>query len=180
MIKINLIPVKRRKEKPKAVPAFLVAMVLLLVVSGIAVGYYNAYKAGQIKELQQQKEANKKKLRELEKRVKEVKNFEKLNARVTKRKEIIEQLTKNQSIPVRILDEMSKNLTEGIWLQSMSISGKKIKIAGTGFSNTDIVSFVQQLKTSDFFNNVELQGTSKQMVGAVETYKFNLTLEIKT
>ncbi|MGD8351985.1 MAG: PilN domain-containing protein [Nitrospirota bacterium] len=178
MIKINLIPVKRKK-KPRVVPPFVVAMVLLLVVSGVAVAYYNSYKAGQIEDLQKQKQANEQKLKELEKRVKEVKNFEKLNARVTKRKEIIEQLTKNQSIPVIILDEMSKNLTKGIWLKSMSISGTKIKVAGVGFSNTDIVSFVQQLKGSEYFVNVELQGTTRKMEQETETYNFNLILEIK-
>lgn len=178
MIKINLIPVKRKK-KPKAVPTFVVVMALLLVVSGIAVAYYNSYKSGQIEDLQNQRQANEQKLKELDKRVKEVKNFEKLNARVTKRKEIIEELTKNQSIPVMILDEMSKDLTDGVWLKSMSISGTKITVAGMGFSNTDIVTFVQKLKASEFFTNVELQGTARQMVQTVETYNFTLTLEIK-
>lgn len=178
MIKINLIPVKRRK-KPKPVPPFLVAMALLLVLSGVAVAYYNSYKADQIQELETRKKASEQKLKELEQRVQEVKNFESLNAQVSQRKQIIEQLTKNQSMPVRVLDEMSKRLTDGVWLKSMSITGNKISLSGVGFSNTDIVSFVQNLKASELFTNVELKGTTRQMVGEVETYGFSMVLEVK-
>ena len=177
MIKINLIPVKR-KIKAKPVPPFLIAAVLILLVSGIGVLF--AYKsiAATVTDLENQKKTNAEKLKELEKKVKEVKNFENLNQQVTQRKDIIKQLTENQSIPVRILDEMSTRLTDGIWITSMNITGKRITISGVGFSNTDIVTFVQSLKASDFFDNVTLKGTSRKMQGAVETYTFNLAVEV--
>jgi Tfp pilus assembly protein PilN len=84
----------------------------------------------------------------------------------------------NQSLPVRILDEISTRLTDGVWLQSMSISGNNLRIGGTGFKNTDIVSFVQSLKNSDLFTNVNLLGTVRKMEGTAETYTFNMTLEV--
>ena len=177
MIKINLIPVKRKK-KAKPVPPFLIAAVLILLLSGIGVLF--AYKsiAATVTDLENQKKANAVKLKELEKKVKEVKNFENLNKQVTQRKDIIEQLTKNQSIPVRILDEISTRLTDGIWFTSMNITGTRITIAGVGFSNTDIVTFVQSLKASTFFNNIDLKGTSRKMKDTVETYTFSMTLEV--
>jgi type IV pilus assembly protein PilN len=178
MIKINLIPAKRKK-KPKPVPPFLVAMILLLLFSGIAVGYYNSYKAGEVEKLENQKAANAQKLKELEKRVQEVKNYESLNQQVKQRRDIIEQLTLNQSLPVRILDEMSNRLTDGVWITTMTISGNRITLAGNGFTNTDIVSFVQSLKASELFTNVELHGTTRKPIEGVETYGFNLTLEVK-
>lgn len=177
MIKINLIPVKR-KAKPKPVPFFMVVMALLLGVSLAGVVLYTKSVNAEIKSLEDQKQANAQKLKELEQKVKEVKNYESLNAQVAQRKQIIEQLTKNQSLPVRILDEMSTRLTDGVWLQSMSISGNQLRIGGTGFKNTDIVSFVQSLKNSDLFTNVNLLGTARRMEGRVETYTFNLTLEV--
>jgi type IV pilus assembly protein PilN len=177
MIKINLIPVKRKK-KPKPIPLFLGVMALLLVLSVIGVVFYAKSIDAEIKSLENRKQANAQKLKELEQKVREVKNYEKLNAQVSQRKDIIEQLTKNQSLPVRILDEMSMRLTDGVWLHSMSITGDQIKISGTGFKNTDIVSFVQSLKSSELFANVNLLGTTRKMEGEVETYTFNLTLEM--
>jgi type IV pilus assembly protein PilN len=177
MIKINLIPVKRKK-KPKPVPLFLGVMVLLLAVSVIGVVFYAKSIGAEIKSLENQKQTNAKKLKELQQKVKEVKNYESLNAQVAQRKEIIEQLTKNQSLPVRLLDEMSISLTDGVWISSLSISGTQIRLSGTGFKNTDIVSFVQSLKRSELFKDVNLLGTSRKMQGKVETYAFNMTLAV--
>ena len=177
MIKINLIPVKRKK-KPKPVPIFLGVMALLLVLSTVGVVFYAKSIDAEIKSLENQKQANAQKLKELQQKVKEVKNFESLNAQVSQRKEIIEQLTKNQSLPVRLLDEMSMSLTDGVWISSLSISGKQIRLSGTGFKNTDIVSFVQSLKRSELFKDVNLLGTSRKMQGKVETYAFNMTLAV--
>jgi type IV pilus assembly protein PilN len=153
-------------------------MVLLLAVSVIGVVFYAKSIGAEIKSLENQKQTNAKKLKELQQKVKEVKNYESLNAQVAQRKEIIEQLTKNQSLPVRLLDEMSISLTDGVWISSLSISGTQIRLSGTGFKNTDIVSFVQSLKRSELFKDVNLLGTSRKMQGKVETYSFNMTLAV--
>jgi len=178
MIKINLIPVKRRK-KPKPVPLFLVAMLALIAVSVIAVVLFVNSVNSQIAALEKQKQVNAERIKELDKKVAEVKNYESLNAEVQKRKEIIEQLTKNQSLPVRILDELSNRLTDGVWLKSLKITGTQLNISGSGFKNTDIVSFVQNLKASDMFTDVDLRGTSRAIVQGVETYTFTLIVGVK-
>lgn len=178
MIKINLIPAKRKK-KPKHVPPFIIAMILLLMVSGVASAYAVYYMDSNVEDLQRKKKINTDKIAKLDKRIKEVKDFEKLNQTFLKRKKIIEELTKSQSVPVRILDEMSKRLTDGIWLVSMKISAKSVSISGVGFSNTDIVSFVQNLKASALFTDVVLGGTQLKKSGTVETYTFNIRLNIE-
>jgi type IV pilus assembly protein PilN len=177
MIKINLIPVKRKK-KAKPVPLFLAVMLLLIVASVIGVYAYSASVNAQIETLENKKKANAEKIKELDKKVAEVKNFESLNAQVQKHKEIIEQLTKNQRLPVRLLDEISGRITDGVWLKTMRISGGKLNISGAGFKNTDIVSFVQNLKESEMFTDVNLLGTSRALVEGVETYSFNMNIEV--
>ena len=178
MIKINLIPAKRKK-KPKHVPPFIIAMILLLIVSGVASAYAVYYMDSKVQDLELKKKVNVGKIAKLDKRIREVKDFEKLNQSFLKRKKIIEELTKSQSVPVRVLDEMSRRLTDGIWLVSMKISATGVTISGVGFSNTDIVSFVQNLKVSALFENVVLGGTQLKKSGTVETYTFNIRLNIK-
>lgn len=178
MIKINLIPAKRKKKR-KPVPKFIVAMVLLIVLSGIAGAYASYYFGQQVSQLETKKQANAKRIAALQKKIKEVKNFEKLNQIFMKRQQIIEQLTKNQKIPVMILDEISRGLTDGVWLTTMSINGMNIKLSGVGFSNTDIVSFIQSLKGSKSFKNVKLLGTTRLSGGKTPTYKFDITLKFK-
>lgn len=178
MIKINLIPAKRKK-KPKPVPQFLLVMIALLLLAGLGAAFSSYYWGEKVATLEAQKRANAKTIAALQQKLKEVKDFEKLNEIFQRRQEVIEQLTKNQRVPVMILDEMSSRLTDGIWLTSMSIAGKKISISGKGFSNTDIVAFVQSLKDSQIFVDANLLGTSK-VGGKVSTYKFSITLKYKS
>lgn len=178
MIKVNLLPLQRRK-KPKPVPTFLITGVLLLTVSIILSLYVAYFFKTKITDLQARKTENAQKITRLNETVKEVKDFEALNKKFTERKDIIEQLTKNQSVPVRILDELSVRLTEGVWFNTMDISGGKIQISGVGFSNFDIVSFVQALKQSEFFKEVTLKGTTKTSVGGTDAYNFRITLQVQ-
>ncbi|GAB4390953.1 MAG: PilN domain-containing protein [Thermodesulfovibrionales bacterium] len=178
MIKINLLPVKRKK-KPKPVPPFLIVGVLLLTLSVIALITYSYVLGSKIEDLEVQKAANAEKIAKLNEKLKEVKDFERLNQRYKERQAIIEQLTRNQSIPVRILDEMNRRLTDGVWLSSMSISGEKISLDGVGFSNSDIVAFVQNLKESELFADVVLLETRQTGKEKVELYSFRINLQVK-
>jgi type IV pilus assembly protein PilN len=177
MIKINLLPVKKRK-KAKPVPSFLIAGVLLLALAIIVALSYSYILKSKINNLEVQKAENAKKLAELNERIKEVQDFEKLNQKFKQRKEIIEKLTRNQSMPVKILDEMSKRLVDGVWLRAMTISRDNISVDGVGFTNADIVNFVQTLKESELFNNVVLLETRQGKLEGEEVYLFKLTLKV--
>jgi type IV pilus assembly protein PilN len=177
MIKINLLPLKKKK-KAKPVPSFLIAAVLLLTFFIIVALSYSYILKSKIGTLEAQKAENAKKLAALNEKIKEVQGFENLNKKFQQRKEIIEQLTKNQSLPVRVLDEMSKRLVEGVWLRSMAISRNGISIDGVGFTNADIVNFVQTLKGSEIFKDVVLLETRQEKVEGEEVYLFKLTLKV--
>lgn len=177
MIKVNLLPFKR-KSKKKPVPAFLISGALLLVVVIIGLTYWMYYLKSEVSTLKVQKASNEKKIKALEVKIKDVKDFEKRNKTLNDRKGIIRQLKKDQSLPVRILDEMSRRLTEAIWLVSMSISGEKLSIAGIGYTNSDIVVFVQNLKASALFDDVYLHSTNRSSLGKESIFKFNITMKI--
>ena len=43
MIRINLLPLRKKKKKPTPVPGFLVASVILLVLSLVTTFYFNYF-----------------------------------------------------------------------------------------------------------------------------------------
>ncbi|MBI4822616.1 MAG: PilN domain-containing protein [Nitrospirae bacterium] len=180
MIKINLLPYKKKKKKPKPLPGFLIMCILLLAVSVTAGLIYDLYfLKSKIASLEGRKAENAKKIVQLGEKITEVQDFEKLNKQFTDRKNIIESLRKNQNLPVRILDEMSNTLTEGIWLTGMSIDNLNINIDGVGFTNPEIVAFVQKLKSSPLFTEVYLHGTTKSSAEGIEVFTFKITLQAK-
>jgi type IV pilus assembly protein PilN len=183
MIKINLI-VTKRKKKAKPIPMFLVAGVGLLALSLAGSFYAASLVENEIETLTRKKIENNKEMERLKGKMAEVKKFEKLNREVQERGQVIKDLTKNQGLPVIILQEVSKTLTKGIWIVSMSISKGSVKISGVGFSNSDIVSYVQKLKASEVFSKVLFHGTTRKAgtktkgKRGVDTYTFSVSFKV--
>lgn len=179
MIRINLAPLKRKRKKPRPIPSYLAAAVILLIFAVIFTVYLNYYMKARIKSLDAQKEANRIKIAQLQDKIKEVKNFEALNAKYTSRKEIIEELKQNQSRPVKVMDELSTRLTDGVWITSLDISRTDVSLSGMGFTNDDVVTFVQTLKASQLFSDVYLHGTSQANSEGYTVYIFQISMKVK-
>jgi len=178
MIRINLIPAKKKK-KAKPVPPFIIGLVgllaLAIVASVLGINYFN----GKIKDLENQKKSNEAKIADLKEKIKEVEGFEQRNKVFMDRKKIIEELTKNQSLPAKVLDEMAARLTNGVWLTAMTITRNKISVTGVGFSPNDVVDYVDSLKASPLFTSVVLGGTTSGTISKTNVYNFSITMDIK-
>jgi len=179
MIRINLLPIRKKRKKPKPVPGFVIGAVLLLVLAVILTFFINFLMKDRIKSLAEQKKGNETKIAKLQEKIKEVKNYEELNKKYTDRKQIIEELRKNQARPVKTLDELSKRLSDGIWLQELVISASGIELKGVGFTNEDVVTFVQDLKASGLLTEVYLHETVQAEAESVPVYKFKITMGMK-
>lgn len=179
MIRINLTPSKKKRKKPKPVPGFLIGAVMLLVLSVVLTFFANFILRDRVKSLKARKAENTQKLALLQEKIKEVKSFEELNKKFKDRKQIIEELRRNQSQPVKVLDELSKRLTDGIWLDDLGITTTDIKMSGIGFTNEDVVNFVQTLKASPLLSDVYLHETAQNTSDGVSVYKFSITMKVK-
>ena len=178
MIKINLLPVKKKK-KAKPLPTFLIVTVGLALLSIAVVVYMNFFFGSRVKEREATVARNEETLKQLEKKIKEVDDYEKRNADYKKRKELIEQLEKNTAIPVKILDELSNVLPVGVWLSTLNIGGDTVSLRCSAFSNTDVVNFVNNLKGSKIFTDVYLQESVQGQEGGFTIYNFGVTFKVK-
>jgi len=178
MIRVNLLPTKRKK-KPKAIPVFIITGTLLTLGAIISSGYLFYYLNSELASLQQKKKTNETQIADLKNRIKEVQNYEAQKKTLEQRTGVIEQLKKNQSLPVKILAEMSEVVPNGVWISSMSVSGTTISISGTAFTNEDVINYERNLNKSQLFTDVKLPGTQKTTAGKIITYQFSLTCKVK-
>ncbi len=180
MIKVNLLPVKRKK-KQKPLPAFLIASVILTVIICIIMAYLVFFFSTKLSDKKSRFAVNERKIAEIKEQIKEADNFEQRNKMFKDRNDIIEQLGKNKSVPVKILGEIASLIPKGIWLQNMSVSGTdSISIEGYGFTNSDIVTYVENLKASPLFTEVYLQESKSMEKEKISVYMFKLTCKAKT
>ena len=122
---------------------------------------------------------NENKIVELKQKIKEVENFEQLNKTIEQRNGIIEQLRKNQSMPVRLLDEANNLLPSGVWLDKMAVSGENVSMEGYAFANADIVTYIDNIKNSQTFTEVYLQESKSTTIENTPLYMFKLIFKIK-
>ena len=179
MIKVNLIPTKKKK-KQKPVPIFLIYTILLTIVTGLVLGYLAYFYSSRLSDREKKVKENDIKITELKAKIKAVEDFERLNKTFQQRKDIIEQLGRNKSLPVKILDEISAQLPVGVWITAMDVKGSDISLTCTAFSNTDVVNYVNNLKNSKLFADVYLQESVQAKIKETSLYTFRLTFKVKS
>ncbi len=86
---------------------------------------------------------------------------------------LITQLKRNQSGPVHLLDEVSKQLPDFLWLDSMNESGSSVVIQGKATTYNAVSNFYNNLTGSRYFNNVVLGTITAIPVGVT----FSLTCQ---
>lgn len=175
MIKINLLPTKT----PLKIPSVFFYGTIILAVVIVAFIISTLFLAGKVSQMRTEIAAKEKKLVDLKKAIEEVKNYEKANQEVRDKTAIIEQLKKNQSIPLKLLDEVSEMLPKGVWLTTLSEKSGVVSIDGFADTNYNLVAYVQNLKASKTFADVMLIESRQTMIDTFSVYKFKLTFKIK-
>ena len=180
MIKINLLPTKRKPpKKVTELQKQVIIAVLVLVPVGAGMAFFWMNLDEKIAAKKQQKSVTEEKVRKQDEMLREVKNVEEERKKVTDKIGVIEQLKKNQAGPVRLLDEISKALPDGVNINSMVEASGTINLGGDAFTNEDVVKFVDNLKASPFLADVYLQETIQGTLEGYDIYRYKLQMRYK-
>ncbi len=174
MTRINLL--QRTRKKKKQAPASFQAVVSVLFVCGflMALGYGWIFLNGTATRLRVEKNNLSRELEVLKAQLKEVENFERDKKAVVEKIDIIRQLQKNQTIPVRLLVDISERLPERVWLTRITEAAGVIDLEGKATGNGEIVDFINNLKKSTFFTNVQILESRQVLEAKTPIYTFKL------
>jgi Tfp pilus assembly protein PilN len=131
--------------------------------------------------LQKRTLANKKEMVEIRKAeaqkleaiIAEVEAFQKRKDNLQSRIDLINQLKQNQKGPVRIMDRISQDLPDLVWLDNMSVEGGKITVKGRGLNPNAIANFVENVKNDPYFEEPELQNVIEASITPL-VYSFDM------
>lgn len=70
--------------------------------------------------------------------------------------ELIERLTREREGPVRMLDDISAQLPDFVWLTALNQAASTVTIDGMAASYVSIADYIKKLEESEYFRNVEL------------------------
>lgn len=78
---------------------------------------------------------------------------------------LIEELRGRQAVPLRLLDVLSRNLPEWVWLLEATYKTQALDIKGRALSNIQISEYSKALQKSGLFNDVTISSSNQISVG---------------
>lgn len=178
MIKINLLALRREKKKAILLKHLELGGVILLVALAV-IGYLWHQKNGQLSLLNAEIEAAEIEKLRLLSVIREVKKFEKQREFIVQRLEVINQLKKGQTGPVRFLDMLSLNISEKMWFVSVNERGPTYSIKGFALSNQDIADFMKNMEKAGNFGHIELVSSQQSLIEQQKIMDFTIILASK-
>lgn len=177
MIRINLLPVKAKRQSQRGKQLLALFLALLVVEAGVLF-YMTSEKADALQRIEAANKKLKGEVEKLEKRVKNVKDFEEKKKELEGQRDALNRLMEGQTGPVKVLDALSLLLTpvddpvhkleikkrgwnpdwdpKRLFLDSFIEQDRSLKIVGYAETNDDLAEFLQRLESSPYFHNVNL------------------------
>jgi len=181
MIRINLLPhreeKRKRREQQFAVLAGMAGLVGLAAAGGV-------YFFLDSEETQQQRNVAymKAEIDKLDKQIEEIRKIREETASLLAKKQVVEGLQSNRSEPVQLLDQLLRQLPEGVYLKSIRQTGAKVNLAGYAQSNARVSTLMRNLGASPYLENpelVQIVAVPSPDKGGTRVNEFNMNISIK-
>jgi len=154
VIRVNLLGVERQKVKKPFLafdPTKSLTLIcsLILVAAAAGIGWWFWSLRQESARLDAEIVAARQESARLQPLLDEVKQFEAQQARLQERVALIEQLRSGQSVPVQLLDHVSKSLPDMLWLTAMTQETSLVTIEGQSTTLIALSDFVGNLASND-------------------------------
>jgi len=155
MIRINLLP--HREEKRRLRQKQFAAFAGIAIFLGLIVAFLVWFVLNQQVEQQQANVAYmKNEISKLDKQIEEIRKIREETASLLAKKQVVENLQSNRSEPVQLLDQLLRQLPEGVYLKAVKQVGTKVGVTGYAQSNARVSTLMRNLGASPYLENPEL------------------------
>ncbi|MBI3447822.1 MAG: PilN domain-containing protein [Acidobacteria bacterium] len=163
MIKVNLLAVARKETAGRKAPTVnlegagtlqnvLFAVLIIGTLSFLV--WKQLDLKGQIDDLDRKLEDDHVAMKKVEEDRRVADELEKKKQRVEHQIDLITKLKNEQQVPVRLLDEISRNLPDFLWLTAMNENGGALTFSGKATTPTAYANFYNNLDASPYFSDV--------------------------
>jgi type IV pilus assembly protein PilN len=155
MIRINLLP--HREQKRQARQRQFVSVAIGLAVLGLAiVALVHVIFASQIENQQSRNKLLKDEIAKLDEQIKEIDKLREQTQALLSRKQVVETLQTNRTEAVHLLDQMVRQLPDGVYLRSLKQVGAKVTAIGYAQSNARVSTLMRNIESSPWLTQPEL------------------------
>lgn len=179
MIRINLLPIRTTIRREK-VQQQLLAFAGVLIVTIIGCTMWTLYNSNVASDKHTQIDQKKKELAQLDKIIGEVNEFTTKKKELEEKLQIIEQLKKGKTGPVRALDDLSTEIPNRVWVTKFEEKGGSVTLEGRALDHEDVSAFMKALQKSKYFSGIVLgySKASRDAATGSTLYQFKVTCRV--
>jgi len=176
--RINLLP--HREERRKAARNHFFVLAGMTVALGAAIvllvhGYY----ATRISTQAERNDFLKKELAKLDKEIDEIKKLKDEIQALLSRKQVIETLQADRAQTVHLLEQLVRQMPEGIYVQRVIQRGLRVNLIGYAQSNARVSTLMRNVEASPWLEAPKLNEIKAVTIGGKRVSEFNLDLSVK-
>jgi type IV pilus assembly protein PilN len=176
--RINLLP--HREERRKRARQHFAATAVLTAIAGLViVGAVHLYFAEIIDTQNQRNKFLKDEISSLDKQIAEIRKLKDEITALLERKKIIETLQTDRAQTVHLLDELVRQMPEGVYLKSVTQKGLNVKVEGYAQSNARVSTLMRNIEASPWLENPGLVEVKAATVDNKRVSQFELNLSVK-
>ena len=154
-VRINLLP--HRAQKRAARQRQFVSLAISLALLGFAlVALVHGILVARIDNQQSRNALLKTEIAKLDEQIKEIDRLREQIQAVLARKQVVETLQANRSEAVHLLDQLVRQLPDGVYLRSIKQAGNKVTLIGYAQSNARVSTLMRNIEASPWLGSPEL------------------------
>ena len=178
MIRINLLP---HREMKRAVRRREFNFILIGVLFGVAALWYvgKLYLDERIASQQRRNDFLVVENKKLTEQIDEIKKLKEQTAALLARKSVVETLQVNRGASVKLVDQLVRQLPDGVYLKSVKQTGQKVNLIGLAQSNARVSSLMRNLESSPYLEKPELVEIKAVTDRNQRVNEFSLNISLK-
>lgn len=177
MIRINLLPHREQKraarQRQLAFLASAVAVLGLLLVFMI-----HSVLGARIENQEARNTFLTEEIKKLDDQIAEIKKLKEQTQAMLARKQVVETLQSNRSAAVYLLDQVVRQMPEGVYLKAIKQTGNDINLQGYAQSNARVATFMRNLESSPWLESPNLIETKAATVNNLRVSEFSVNIKL--
>src|SRR5438132_5749258 len=178
MVRINLLP--HREQKRQARQRQFVSLAVGLAILGIAiVGLGHIVIAARIDNQNSRNNLLKTEIAKLDEQIKEIDRLRGQTQALLARKQVVETLQANRTEAVHLLDQLVRQLPDGVYLRTVRQNGARVTLIGYAQSNARVSTLMRNIESSPWLGSPELVEIRSVAVDKRKVNEFTLAMQVK-
>jgi type IV pilus assembly protein PilN len=177
MVRINLLPHRELRRKRQR-EAFVALSVVTALLGGAIVFAVYGVIGGRIEQQQGRNSYLEGEIAKLDKQIEEIQKLREQTQAMLARKKVVETLQANRSEAVHLLDQLVRQLPEGVYLKSVKQGGSVVSISGFAQSNARVSSLLRNLEASPWLELPSLVEIKSASMGNTRLNEFSIKVNL--